>query len=113
MKTLSDEEVRDFIEEWTWGTIILIFCTPIQAEVLIRAQSYLGSMVHGFGGNGGCIFNIHYSFVTHAPSIWWGKYSHDGRKINQITSQSEADMGAGSLFYDTRVWVETTGEKNN
>jgi len=48
-----------------------------------------------------------------APSIWWGKYSHDGRNINQITSQSEADMGAGSLFYDTRVWVETAGEKNN
>jgi hypothetical protein len=39
------------------------------AEVLIRAQSYLGSMVHGFGGNGGCIFNIRYSFVTRAPSF--------------------------------------------
>lgn len=24
MKTLSDEEVRDFIEEWTWGTIIAV-----------------------------------------------------------------------------------------
>lgn len=46
-----------------------------------------------------------------APGIWWGKYSHDGRNINQITSQGEADMGAGSLFYDVRVWVETTGEK--
>ncbi len=49
--------------------LLLIFCTPIQAEVLIRAQSYLGSMVHGFGGNGGCIFNIRYSFVTRAPSF--------------------------------------------
>ena len=24
MKTLSDEEVRNFIEEWTWGTIIAV-----------------------------------------------------------------------------------------
>ena len=24
MKTLSDEEARDFIEEWTWGTIIAV-----------------------------------------------------------------------------------------
>ena len=49
--------------------LVLIFCTPIQAEILIRAQSYLGSMVHGFGGNGGCIFNIRYSFVTRKPSF--------------------------------------------
>jgi len=49
--------------------LLLIFCTPIQADVLIRAQAYLGSMVHGFGGNGACIFNIRYSFVTREPSF--------------------------------------------
>ncbi|MCP4168823.1 MAG: molybdopterin-dependent oxidoreductase [Chloroflexi bacterium] len=41
-----------------------------------------------------------------APSIWWNKFSIDGININQITPQDEADMGAGALFYDVRVWVE-------
>ncbi len=41
-----------------------------------------------------------------APGVWWSKFSADGRNINQVTSQGEADMGAGALFYDARVWVE-------
>jgi anaerobic selenocysteine-containing dehydrogenase len=41
-----------------------------------------------------------------APGVWWSKFSPDGRNINQITPQDEADMGAGALFYDVRVWVE-------
>jgi len=41
-----------------------------------------------------------------APGIWWSKLSGDGRNINQITPQDEADMGAGACFYDVRVWVE-------
>jgi anaerobic selenocysteine-containing dehydrogenase len=41
-----------------------------------------------------------------APSIWWNKFARDGGNANQITPQGEADMGAGALFYDTRVWVE-------
>jgi anaerobic selenocysteine-containing dehydrogenase len=40
-----------------------------------------------------------------APGIWWAKHSGDGRNINQVTSQAEADMGSGACFYDTRVWV--------
>lgn len=40
-----------------------------------------------------------------APGIWWAKHSPDRRNINQVTSQDEADMGAGAIFYDTRVWV--------
>jgi anaerobic selenocysteine-containing dehydrogenase len=40
-----------------------------------------------------------------APGVWWAKHSGDGRNINQVTHQSEADMGAGACFYDTRVWV--------
>jgi anaerobic selenocysteine-containing dehydrogenase len=40
-----------------------------------------------------------------APGVWWAKHSGDGRNINQVTTQSEADMGAGACFYDTRVWV--------
>ena len=41
-----------------------------------------------------------------APGIWWNKFSPDGRNINQITPQDEADMGGGAAFYDTQVWVE-------
>jgi anaerobic selenocysteine-containing dehydrogenase len=40
-----------------------------------------------------------------APGIWWNKHSPDGRNVNQITPQAEADMGAGACFYDTRVWL--------
>jgi anaerobic selenocysteine-containing dehydrogenase len=40
-----------------------------------------------------------------APGVWWAKLSPDGRNINQVTAQTEADMGSGACFYDTRVWV--------
>jgi anaerobic selenocysteine-containing dehydrogenase len=40
-----------------------------------------------------------------APGVWWAKHSPDGRNINQVTSQDEADMGAGALFYDVLVTV--------
>lgn len=40
-----------------------------------------------------------------APGVWWAKFSPDGRNINQVTSQDEADMGAGALFYDVLVQV--------
>ena len=46
-----------------------------------------------------------------ATSIWWNKFSPDGGNINQITPQDEADMGAGALFYDTRVWVRALKNK--
>ncbi len=45
-----------------------------------------------------------------ATSIWWGKFSPDGHNVNQITPQGEADMGAGALFYDTRVWVNARSD---
>ncbi|MBA3530619.1 MAG: molybdopterin oxidoreductase family protein [Ardenticatenales bacterium] len=41
-----------------------------------------------------------------APGVWWAKFSPDGRNINQVTPQDEADMGAGALFYDVLVRVE-------
>jgi anaerobic selenocysteine-containing dehydrogenase len=40
-----------------------------------------------------------------APGIWWAKFSSDGRNINQVTPQDEADMGAGARFYDVLVTV--------
>ena len=41
-----------------------------------------------------------------APGVWWAKHSPDGRNINQVTAQDEADMGAGAIFYDAVVTVE-------
>ena len=44
--------------------LVVIFCTPKQADILMRSQSYQGRLVRGFGGNGGCIFNIRHAFVN-------------------------------------------------
>ena len=44
--------------------LVIMFCTPKQADILVRSQSYQGTLVKGFGGNGGCIFNIRHAFVT-------------------------------------------------
>lgn len=46
-----------------------------------------------------------------APGVWWAKHSPDGRNINQVTSQDEADMGAGALFYDVLVEVERVAQR--
>jgi anaerobic selenocysteine-containing dehydrogenase len=40
-----------------------------------------------------------------APSIWWGRYSPDGRNANHTTSQRETDLGRGPVFYDNLVEV--------
>ncbi len=42
-----------------------------------------------------------------APGVWWAKLSPDGRNINQLTPQAQADMGGGATFYDARVWIES------
>ncbi|MBX3050219.1 MAG: molybdopterin oxidoreductase family protein [Caldilineaceae bacterium] len=40
-----------------------------------------------------------------APGVWWASHSPDGRNINRVVGQYEADMGAGACFYDARVFV--------
>jgi anaerobic selenocysteine-containing dehydrogenase len=47
--------------------------------------------------------------VVVAPSIWWKKYSPDGRNANNLTSQRTTDLGGGATFYDCRVQVERVG----
>ena len=49
--------------------LILIFCTPKQADILIRVQGYLGNLFRGFGGSGGCIFTIRYAFTNRQPTF--------------------------------------------
>jgi anaerobic selenocysteine-containing dehydrogenase len=41
-----------------------------------------------------------------APGIWWASHSPDGRNVNQIVAQDEADMGGGACFYDAQVFVD-------
>jgi anaerobic selenocysteine-containing dehydrogenase len=43
--------------------------------------------------------------VVVAPSVWWKKYSPDGRNANNLTSQRTTDLGQGATFYDCRVQV--------
>jgi anaerobic selenocysteine-containing dehydrogenase len=44
--------------------------------------------------------------VVVAPSVWWKKFSPDGRNANNLTSQRTTDLGHGATFYDCRVQVE-------
>jgi uncharacterized protein (DUF169 family) len=47
--------------------LILLFITPHQADILTRVRAYFGDFTRGFGGMGGCIFNLRYSFMTVEP----------------------------------------------
>ena len=44
--------------------------------------------------------------VVVAPSVWWKKFSPDGRNANDVTSQRTADLGGAATFYDCLVEVE-------
>jgi anaerobic selenocysteine-containing dehydrogenase len=47
--------------------------------------------------------------VVVAPSVWWKKFSRDGRNANDLTAQRVADMGGAATFYDCLVEVERAG----
>lgn len=49
--------------------LVLLFVTPHQSDILTRCIGYLGDFTRGFGGLGGCIFNIRFSFVAGEPSF--------------------------------------------
>jgi uncharacterized protein (DUF169 family) len=49
--------------------IVLLFVTPHQADILTRARAYLGDFTRGFGGMGGCIFTIRYTYMSGEPSF--------------------------------------------
>jgi len=44
-----------------------------------------------------------------APSVWWRKFTPDGRNANQVTSQRTTDLGGGATFYDCAVEVAKAG----
>lgn len=47
--------------------LVFLIVTPHQTDILNRCRSYFGDFSRGFGGNGSCIFNIQYSYVTGDP----------------------------------------------
>lgn len=44
--------------------------------------------------------------VVVALSVWWKKFSPDGKNANDVTSQRIADLGGAATFYDCLVEVE-------
>jgi len=49
--------------------LVFLFVTPHQTDILTRCRAYLGDFTRGFGGMGGCIFTIRYTFMTGDPSF--------------------------------------------
>lgn len=49
--------------------LVLLFITPHQADILNRIRGYFGEFTKGFGGLGGCIFTLRYTYVTGEPSF--------------------------------------------
>jgi uncharacterized protein (DUF169 family) len=49
--------------------LVLLFVTPHQTDILTRTRAYLGDFTRGFGGMGGCIFTLRYTFNSGDPSF--------------------------------------------
>jgi anaerobic selenocysteine-containing dehydrogenase len=43
--------------------------------------------------------------VVASHGVRWGRFSDDGRTVNDTTSQRETDLGGGAVFYDNAVLV--------
>ena len=70
-----------------------------------------GDRVRVFNGRGAYLLRARVNDkprrgVVVAPSVWWRKFSPDGRNANSVTSQRIADLGGGATFYDCLVEVE-------
>ena len=68
--------------------LVLLFVTPHQADILNRIRAYYGEYTRGFGGLGGCIFTIRYSYVTGDPAFTtsdtaWRMFA--GLDLNELT----------------------------
>jgi len=102
MKTLSDEEVRNFIEEWTWGTIIAVDGDkPYAIEVSYGSDGkhiYCGSRPDGImskciKANPNVIFKI-CDADKHYPS--WRAVSVFG-KIERLTKKEDILYGMKTI----------------
>ncbi len=43
--------------------------------------------------------------MVNGLGIWWRKLGHDGKNVNELTSQRLTDMGNAPTFYDCAVQV--------
>jgi anaerobic selenocysteine-containing dehydrogenase len=50
--------------------------------------------------------------VVVSPSVWWNKLSPGGTNVNQLTSQTLTDIGAGATFYDALVEVRRVADEH-
>jgi anaerobic selenocysteine-containing dehydrogenase len=70
-----------------------------------------GDRVRVFNDRGSCTLRARVNGkprrgVVVAPSLWWKKFSADGRNANELTAQRTADLGGAATFYDCLVEVE-------
>jgi anaerobic selenocysteine-containing dehydrogenase len=70
-----------------------------------------GDRVRVFNDRGSCTLRARVNDkprrgVVVAPSVWWRKFTPDGRNANDLTSQRTADLGGAATFYDCLVEVE-------
>jgi anaerobic selenocysteine-containing dehydrogenase len=70
-----------------------------------------GDLVRVFNDRGSFCITAHLTDrvkpgLVVAPSIWWRKFTLDGKGVNYTTSQKLSDMGGGATFYDNLVEVE-------
>jgi anaerobic selenocysteine-containing dehydrogenase len=54
-----------------------------------------------------CSFKIPHGVVV-TEGVWWLSHAPGNRSVNALTSQRITDKGAGSTFYDVRVYVKKT-----
>jgi nitroimidazol reductase NimA-like FMN-containing flavoprotein (pyridoxamine 5'-phosphate oxidase superfamily) len=119
MKQLSEKEIRDFIEEWTWGTIIAVDGDkPYAIEVSYGSDGkhiYCGSrpdgiMAHCIKKNQNIIFKV-CDADRHYPS--WRAVSIFG-KAERLTKKEDILYGmrtiAKRVIYTAKKTVRTEEE---
>lgn len=92
--------------------LILIFCTPKQADILIRVQAYVGDLFKGFGGSGGCIFTIRYAFSNREPTfttsdLSWRMFVGLNENEMTITYPYEKLVAIASYIKSTAEYVNS------
>ncbi|MBX5451415.1 MAG: molybdopterin oxidoreductase family protein, partial [Thermogemmatispora sp.] len=70
-----------------------------------------GQLVRLWNERGSCLLFAEISTevrpgVLAASSVWWPRFSPDGRNINWLTSDRLADFNGGSTFHTTFVQIE-------
>ncbi|HET8628538.1 MAG TPA: molybdopterin oxidoreductase family protein [Thermomicrobiales bacterium] len=74
-----------------------------------------GDRVRVFNDRGACLLHARVTDgvregVAVSPATWWPRAFPDGRGINHLTPDREADLGGGATFYTNLVEVERAGD---